>query len=78
MRIAPSIRGAAQKIVNGLLSSLNKCVSLFNSKIEFPEIRNLAEFATMDIDEIVLVGGSTRVPRVKEWLKEYFNKDEIL
>ena len=40
--------------------------------------QNLAEFASMDIDEIVLVGGSTRVPRVKEWLKEYFNKDEIL
>jgi molecular chaperone DnaK (HSP70) len=27
-----------------------------------------------DIDEIVLVGGSTRIPRVKRELKAYFGK----
>ncbi|PSS22620.1 hypothetical protein PHLCEN_2v3047 [Hermanssonia centrifuga] len=28
-----------------------------------------------DIDEIVLVGGSTRIPKVQQLLKEYFNKE---
>ncbi|KAI0632848.1 heat shock protein 70 [Trametes polyzona] len=28
-----------------------------------------------DIDEIVLVGGSTRIPKVQQLLKEYFGKD---
>ena len=29
-----------------------------------------------DIDEIVLVGGSTRIPKVQELLKEYFDGKE--
>lgn len=29
-----------------------------------------------DIDDIVLVGGSTRIPKVQELVKEYFNKKE--
>jgi endoplasmic reticulum chaperone BiP len=29
-----------------------------------------------DIDEIVLVGGSTRIPKVQELLKNYFNGKE--
>ncbi|EIN05850.1 heat shock protein 70 [Punctularia strigosozonata HHB-11173 SS5] len=28
-----------------------------------------------DVDEIVLVGGSTRIPKVQQLLKEYFNKE---
>lgn len=28
-----------------------------------------------DIDEILLVGGSTRIPAVQEWVKNYFGKD---
>ena len=28
-----------------------------------------------DIDEIVLVGGSTRIPKVQQLLKEYFGKE---
>lgn len=30
-----------------------------------------------EIDEIVIVGGSTRIPLIKEWLKEYFNTDRL-
>ena len=30
-----------------------------------------------EIDEVVIVGGSTRIPWVKNWLKEYFEKDEL-
>lgn len=28
-----------------------------------------------DVDEVVLVGGSTRIPKVQQLLKEYFNKE---
>lgn len=28
-----------------------------------------------DIDEVVLVGGSTRIPQIKVMLREYFQKD---
>ena len=34
-----------------------------------------AKFKPGDIDEIVLVGGSTRVPRVREMVKELFGKE---
>lgn len=29
-----------------------------------------------DIDEVILVGGSTRIPRIRQLLKEYFNGKE--
>ncbi len=32
-------------------------------------------FSKSDIDEIVLVGGSTRIPKVQSMLKEYFGKE---
>jgi len=35
-----------------------------------------ATFDKKDIDEIVLVGGSTRIPKVQELIKEYFNGKE--
>ncbi len=28
-----------------------------------------------DIDEVVLVGGSTRIPKVQEMVKDFFGKD---
>jgi molecular chaperone DnaK len=34
-----------------------------------------AGLTAKDIEEIVLVGGSTRIPRVQEMVKEYFGKD---
>lgn len=30
-----------------------------------------------DVDEVVLVGGSTRMPKVKQQLREFFNKDKL-
>jgi heat shock 70kDa protein 1/2/6/8 len=30
-----------------------------------------------DVDEIILVGGSTRIPKIQEMLKEYFNGKEL-
>ena len=35
-----------------------------------------ANMKKTDIDEIVLVGGSTRIPKVQELLKEYFDGKE--
>lgn len=35
-----------------------------------------ASFKKTDVDEIVLVGGSTRIPKVQELIKEYFNGKE--
>jgi len=34
-----------------------------------------AELKTSDIDEVILVGGSTRIPKVQEVVKEFFGKD---
>lgn len=34
-----------------------------------------AGFKTSDIDEVILVGGSTRVPMVQEYVKNFFNKE---
>ncbi len=34
-----------------------------------------AKVETSDIDEVVLVGGSTRIPRVQEIVKEFFGKE---
>lgn len=33
------------------------------------------EMTPRDIDEVVLVGGSTRIPRVRDLIREYFGKD---
>lgn len=30
-----------------------------------------------DVEEIVLVGGSSRIPYVKEWLKTFSGKDTL-
>lgn len=32
-----------------------------------------SDLAKSDVDEIVLVGGSTRIPKVQQLVKEFFN-----
>ena len=34
-----------------------------------------ANMTTQDIDEVILVGGSTRIPRVQEMVKQFFGKE---
>ncbi|MCK0131837.1 molecular chaperone DnaK [Flavobacteriaceae bacterium F08102] len=34
-----------------------------------------ADLTTSDIDEVILVGGSTRIPRIQEEVKSFFGKD---
>ena len=35
-----------------------------------------AELTKKEIDDIVLVGGSTRIPKIKQLVKEFFNGKE--
>ena len=47
---------------------------LFKSTLK--PVKKVLEDASMkkeDVDEIVLVGGSTRIPKVQQLLKEFFN-----
>ena len=41
------------------------------------EALEAAAMGKNEIDEVVIVGGSTRIPWVRDWLKEYFEKDEL-
>ncbi len=52
------------------------CASLFD-RIKTPVIQALkdAKLAASDVAEVVLVGGSTRIPKVQEICKEIFGKD---
>jgi L1 cell adhesion molecule like protein len=36
-----------------------------------------SKYSKSDIDDIVLVGGSSRIPRVQALLREYFNGKEL-
>ena len=52
------------------------CMDLFQKGIEpLNQALTDAKMSKSQIDEIVLVGGSTRVPKVRELLANYFNKD---
>lgn len=55
------------------------CIDLFRKTIE-PVDRVLkdAKMSKSEVDEVVLVGGSTRIPKVQQILKEYFNGKEPL
>ena len=54
------------------------CDSLFKRLIEPIEIvLDDADMKKSDVDEIILVGGSTRIPKVKEIIQNYFHKKPI-
>ena len=49
------------------------CESLFISMINpIKKVLEIAEEDKINIDEIILVGGSTRIPKIKEILEEFF------
>ena len=54
------------------------CFDLFRSTLE-PVTRALedAQLSKGDIHEVVLVGGSTRIPKIRALLKEYFNGKQL-
>ncbi len=48
---------------------------LFNKVLEpIKRVLKEAELSSDDVDEIVLVGGSTRIPKVRKVVEEFFNK----
>ena len=54
------------------------CLDLFKQTID-PVQRVLkdADMKKEEVDEIVLVGGSTRIPKVQQLLKDFFNSKEL-
>jgi molecular chaperone DnaK len=59
-------RSKFEQLVGDLLeSSLKPCESALND----------ARVKTKDIDEVVLVGGSTRIPKVQQLVKEFFGRE---
>ena len=45
--------------------------------IKLDEALKLAKLKKEEIDEIILVGGSTRTPKIQEMVKNYFNKQPL-
>ena len=41
-----------------------------------PQVMDDSELKKSEIDEVVLVGGSTRIPKVQQLLKDFFNGKE--
>lgn len=62
-----------RKITRKEFESINKV--LFDKILEpIKAILDYTELEPSDVDEIVMVGGSTRIPRVRQIISEYFNK----
>lgn len=53
------------------------CADLFKSTLEpVKKVLEDADMKTSEIDEIVLVGGSTRIPKIQELITEFFHGKE--
>lgn len=48
---------------------IDKCIALCNGVLE------KANLSASDIDEVLLVGGTTRIPAIQEMIKKYFGKE---
>ena len=56
----------------------DKCGHLFKKiKTSLKDALKKAKLKRVDIHEVILVGGSTKIPKVKEIIKNYFNKSKI-
>ena len=54
------------------------CMDLFRKCLEPVErVLNDAKMSKSDVDEVVLVGGSTRVPKVQQLLTDFFNGKDL-
>ena len=58
-------------------SKLEELIDKFTSRMKKPAEQALADakLSPSDIDEVVLVGGSTRIPKVQQLVREYFGKE---
>ena len=56
----------------------NLCMNLFNKCLDpVTKVLRDSKISKSDVDEIVLVGGSTRIPKIQELLRNYFNGKEL-
>ena len=56
----------------------NLCESLFRKTMDpVEQVLRDAKMSKSQIDEIVLVGGSTRIPKIQQLLSEFFNGKEL-
>jgi len=56
----------------------NLCKSMFKKCLEtVKECLSFAELKKSDIDELVLVGGSTRIPKIQQILENYFDGKQV-
>ncbi|CAF4249145.1 unnamed protein product, partial [Rotaria sordida] len=66
-----------QKLTRAKFEELN--MNLFRSTLEpVGQVLKDKDLKKSDIDEIILVGGSTRIPKIRQIIKEYFNGKEPL
>ncbi|CAF3543321.1 unnamed protein product, partial [Rotaria sp. Silwood2] len=66
-----------EKLTRAKFEELN--LDLFQSTlIPVEKVLEDGDLKKSDIDEIILVGGSTRIPKIRQLLKEYFNGKEPL
>lgn len=73
--LAPGIDNYTETLTRAKFEELN--IDLFKKTLKPVEIAlNDAGKKKSEIDEIVLVGGSTRIPKIQEIIKEFFNGKE--
>ncbi|CAF3960733.1 unnamed protein product [Rotaria sordida] len=66
-----------QKLTRAKFEELN--MNLFRSTLKpVGQVLKDKDLKKSDIDEIILVGGSTRIPKIRQIIKEYFNGKEPL
>ncbi len=64
------------RVVAGTVGATDWCVHSLSCPVALllnPQALEDANLKKEDIDEIVLVGGSTRIPKVQQLIKDYFN-----
>ena len=54
-----------------------KKIPVRNKVMDFEKVIKDADISKDEVAEIVLVGGSNRVPRIQEILSEYFGKKDL-
>ena len=55
------------------------CSDLFQKTITgLDQVLKDADLSKTDIDEVILVGGSTKIPKIRKLVKEYFNNKVTL
>lgn len=74
--------------IDALYEGIDFCIDMTRAKFEMlcetrfqkcmelvQQVLKNAQMVKEDISDVVLIGGSTRIPKIREMLKNYFNKD---